>query len=108
MEDRKKHLEFLAKQAQELNMGYDMSKIKTPQEFYIENREEHLKKTIGTSDFCQSMMKAYHEYAMKAELEAVIAELEKRSKYLYKYKGTDSYVQRCELHDIIEILKSRI
>ena len=47
MEDREKHLEFLARQAQELNMGYDMSlekellKLGAEKRPYEDNEEEY-------------------------------------------------------------------
>jgi hypothetical protein len=102
--DKEEPLDFLARQAQELNMGYDMGKIKTPEEFYIEHREKHLIKSIGTSDFCQSMMQAYHEYAMKA----VIEELEEE-KFPKQLMGS-VMAQRWNAAIVraIEILKSRI
>lgn len=42
---------------------------KAAEEFYVQNREEHLRKTIGTSDFCKSMMNAYHLHQTKKMLE---------------------------------------
>jgi hypothetical protein len=41
------------------------------EEFYQNNREEHLKKTIGTSDFCKSMMSAFHKHALEEKMKEI-------------------------------------
>ena len=71
-----------------------MSKIKTPQEFYLEDYDGQ---NTGF-DFAQ----AYHEYAMKA----VIEELEKLKSN--EVSRTVSIITKAIIDKAIEIIKSRI
>ena len=101
-------LDFLARQAQELNMGYDMSKIKTPEEFYRKvNNDCEIPDIPGEQFFTPDQMiwmaKAYSEYRIKAVIEELEGEKPPQLISIGRKTSWLSGVKKA-----IEILKSRI